>query len=93
MRYIKIDGVPNFYENADFGDINAFRELPLSSLPNLRYTISYGTLLQVVINDIKTVVISHEASLKSNLKKEIKMAKKNIHLEESKLIRDENAIF
>ena len=92
MRYVQIDGVPNFYECADFGAINEFRSLPLNSLADLRYTISYSALLEVIINDVKTTCISHEAGLSCKVKKEMESLQNRISHEESQDIRDNIAI-
>ena len=53
MRYIQVPGVTNFYEFADFGAINEFRNIPLSELINFNFKIKMCDLLESIINDIR----------------------------------------
>ena len=89
MRYVKIQGFSNFYEEANFGLIANFRNIPLPDLLNLTYNLDYISLFETIINDIKVICAAHSISTTRGVYKKLDALKKKILEEETASVRSQ----
>ena len=92
MRYVKVPGVKNFYEEASFGTISDFRCIPLGVLTSLDYKISMSDLLEIMLNDIKIVCTVHSMGSRGRESRELRNIKLCLLEEESKIDKDQARI-